>query len=79
MKDKIILIASMFGLALLFGIAAVTGLAWLFKWAWNYVLPVLFHFPRIDYLQAVGLLTLTAIMGLIAKGSTLRVTQRTSY
>lgn len=79
MKEKILLIAKMIVLALLFSVVSVTCLSRLFQWAWNTVLPELFGLPRIGYLQAIGVLTLITIVGLVAKGSSFRITHRTSY
>ena len=79
MKENVILISKMISLTLLFSSVSVIGLSRLFEWAWNTVLPELFGLPRIGYLQAVGVLTLITIVGLVSKGSSFRVTHRTTY
>lgn len=79
MKERILLIAKMIGLTLLFSAVSVTCLSGLFQWAWNTVLPELFGLPHLGYLQSVGVLTLITIIGLVAKGSSIRFTHRTTY
>ena len=46
----------------LFSIIAVAAMAAVVMWLWNWLIPVLFHGPEIDYLQSLGLMLLSRIL-----------------
>ncbi|MFZ7116012.1 MAG: hypothetical protein ACO1G9_11575 [Bacteroidota bacterium] len=46
----------------LFAIIAVAAMAAVVMWLWNWLIPVLFHGPEIDYLQSLGLMLLSRIL-----------------
>ena len=46
----------------IFALVAVAAMAAVVMWLWNWLIPVLFHGPTIDYCQSLGLMLLSRIL-----------------
>ena len=68
MQKYILLFTSMVSLSLAMYCALVAALALIFQWSWNIVVPDVFHLRSLDYIQAVGLLSLIALVATVSKG-----------
>jgi len=68
MKSYLLLFTSMASLSVVLYCALIAALALLFQYAWNAVMPDIFHLHSLDYVQAVSLLGLIALVATVTKG-----------